>query len=73
MDNDTFTGVLKFFNHGRGYGFIIRDGGGKDMFCPDTGFADPSQVTAVKGGTRVQFKIEQGDVGPQACSVQVIQ
>jgi CspA family cold shock protein len=61
-------GTVKFFNTGKGFGFITPDNGGKDVFvhANDTGGADLHE------GTKVEFDIVQGKKGPQASGVRVI-
>lgn len=61
-------GTVKFFNDGKGFGFISPDDGGKDVFvhANDTGGAD------LKEGTKVEFEVVQGKKGPQASNVRVI-
>ncbi len=62
------TGKVKFFNAGKGFGFITPDGGGKDVFvhANDTGGANLNE------GTKVEFEVVQGKKGPQASNVRVI-
>lgn len=62
------TGKVKFFNAGKGFGFITPDNGGKDVFvhANDTGGAQLNE------GTKVEFEVVQGKKGPQASNVRVI-
>ena len=61
-------GTVKFFNTGKGFGFITPDGGGKDVFvhANDTGGAH------LTDGTKVEFEVVQGKKGPQASNVRVV-
>jgi CspA family cold shock protein len=62
------TGKVKFFNAGKGFGFITPDDGGKDVFvhANDIGGAQLNE------GDKVQFEVAQGKKGPQASNVKVI-
>lgn len=60
-------GTVKWFNPQKGYGFIIQEESGKDLFV---------HHSEVKGGTlaegdKVTFEIGQGRKGPCAVNVQV--
>ena len=65
------TGVVKWFNAEKGYGFISVDGGGNDCFVHYSALVgDGYRELAEK--QRVEFDVVQGQKGPQAESVRVV-
>ena len=64
----TETGTVKWFNEGKGYGFISPDTGGKDLFAH---FKDieGSGFKTLAENQRVQFEVMQGQKGPQASRI----
>jgi CspA family cold shock protein len=61
------VGTVKWFNSGKGYGFIAREGG-PDVFVHFTAIQSEGFRT-LEEGQKVEFTIEQGQKGPQASSV----
>ena len=59
------TGVVKFFNDEKGFGFITPDGGGKDLFVHVSGVENGS----LSENDKVEFEVGEGQKGP--CAVQV--
>ena len=64
------TGKVKWFNGEKGYGFITRDDGDKDVFVHFSAITG-SGFKSLKEGDLVEFEVVQGDKGPQAKDVQV--
>lgn len=64
------TGTVKFFGD-KGYGFIVQDGKGPDVFVHHSAILSDGYRT-LNEGDRVEFSIEQGAKGPQAADVRVI-
>ncbi len=64
------SGTVKFFNVGRGYGFITPDAGGKDVFVHFSAIADEG-FKALDGGARVAFRLVPGRNGHEAADVRV--
>ena len=62
--NSTNSGVVKFFLQEKGYGFILDDVSGKDVFVHFSGTLD-----RIKQGDEVLFDIETGEKGPKAINV----
>lgn len=63
---DTVTGTVKWFNEGKGYGFITPTDGGKDLFAHMKEIVDG---TPLSEGQKVQFEVTQGQKGPQASKI----
>ena len=53
----SITGVVKFFNATKGFGFISPDGGGKDVFVHATA-VERSGIGTLNEGQRVNFEME---------------
>ena len=66
------NGVVKFFNHSRGFGFITPDDGGKDVFVHITAL-EKSGLPALDEGAKVTFETEPDSrgKGPQAVNIQL--
>ena len=65
-------GVVKWFNGEKGYGFIARDNGEKDVFVHFSAISAEGFRT-LREGQRVEFEVVQGDKGPQAQAVEIIE
>jgi CspA family cold shock protein len=62
------TGVVKWFNEQKGFGFIAREGGG-DVFVHYSAIQGQRGFKSLTEGDRVEFSIEQGQKGPAAADV----
>ena len=59
-------GTVKFFNEGKGFGFITPENGGKDVFVHSSAIQGGASL---REGDKVEFDQQQGQKGPQAASV----
>ncbi|SDG25305.1 cold shock protein (beta-ribbon, CspA family) [Klenkia brasiliensis] len=65
-------GTVKWFNAGKGFGFIAPDDGSADVFVHFSAIPDRGGYRELDEGQRVQFTTSQGDRGPQADQVEPI-
>jgi len=64
-------GSVKFFNSGRGYGFITPDDGAKDLFVHFSAIAHEGFKT-LDNGARVAYDVRDGRNGQEAFDVRVV-
>ena len=64
-------GQVKWFNAGKGYGFITRQGGKKDVFVHFSAIQSDGYKT-LNENDQVEFDITDGPKGPQASNVVVL-
>ena len=62
---------MKWFNTEKGFGFIARDGGGKDVFVHISSL-ERSGLTALNEGERVTVDIVEGRKGLEAARVRLV-
>mgnify|MGYP001816339469 CR=1 FL=1 len=62
------TGVVKWFNNAKGYGFVTPDDGEQDVFVHFSAIEMEGYRT-LKEGQRVEFEVEQGPNGLHAHSL----
>jgi CspA family cold shock protein len=59
------TGVVKWFNNAKGYGFVTPDQGDQDIFVHFSAIEMDGYRT-LKEGMRVEFDVEEGPKGLHA-------
>ncbi len=66
------SGIVKFFNTQKGYGFITPDDGGKDVFVHVTA-VERSGIGTLNEGMRISFETEpdKRGKGPKAVELKV--
>ena len=64
-------GTVKWFNNQKGYGFITGEDG-KDVFVHFSGLNMEGFKTLNEGQT-VEYEVTEGEKGPQAVNVTVVQ
>ena len=62
------TGTVKWFNDSKGFGFVTRDDGEKDVFVHHSAIQGEGFKTLAEG-QQVEFTVTQGQKGPQAENV----
>ena len=62
------TGIVKWFNDSKGFGFITPDGGGDDLFAHFSAIAGKG-FKSPKEGQKVSFDVTEGPKGKQASNI----
>ena len=60
-------GTVKFYNEAKGFGFIIQEGSGEEIFVHATGIKEQ-----IREGDTVEFDLENGKKGLTAVNVRVV-
>ncbi|MGD8526194.1 MAG: cold-shock protein [Thioalkalispiraceae bacterium] len=66
------SGIVKWFNNKKGFGFITPEAGGDDVFVHFSAISMDG-FKSLEEGQKVTYEVEQGDKGAQATNVQVSQ
>jgi CspA family cold shock protein len=64
-------GTVKWYNAEKGFGFIVRDSGGKDIFVHATAL-ERTGIMGLAEGQRVAVDMVEGKKGPEATGLRLI-
>lgn len=70
-ETETVEGTVKFFNVEKGFGFVIPDNGGKDVFVSGRTL-ERFGLPALQPNQRVRLQTRMGQKGPMAEHVELI-
>ncbi|MBV8470692.1 MAG: cold-shock protein [Burkholderiaceae bacterium] len=68
----TQTGTVKWFDDGKGFGFITPTDGTKDLFAHHSEIRNNGGFRTLAEGARVEFEVAQGAKGPQASNIRTL-
>jgi cold shock protein len=63
------TGTVKWFSDEKGFGFLVPDDAGKDLFVHHSDIGGDG-FKSLTEGAKVSYDAESGDKGPKAVNVQ---
>ena len=66
------TGIVKWFNNAKGYGFILPDEGSTDVFAHYSAIRMEGYKT-LKAGQTVRFEVEAGPKGMHAIAIEALE
>lgn len=66
------TGTVKWFNNAKGFGFILPEDGGEDLFAHYSSIEMDGYKT-LKAGQAVTFELVQGQKGLHATRIKVVE
>jgi CspA family cold shock protein len=61
-------GTVKFFNAGKGFGFVAPEGGGNDVFVHASAI-EAAGMGALSEGQRISFETQPDAKGPKAVNL----
>ena len=70
--SDILSGVVKWFNDSKGFGFITCESLGCDVFVHHSSIRSDQSRKALNENDAVKFKVEQKDKGPSAIEVELV-
>ena len=65
------TGTVKWFNNAKGYGFILPDGGGEDLFAHFSAIQMEGYKT-LRAGDPVEYEVVEGPKGLHADNIRSV-
>ena len=65
------TGIVKWFNADKGFGFITPEDGSKDVFAHFSAI-NSNGFRSLNENDRVEFETQDGPKGPQAANITVL-
>lgn len=63
------TGIVKWFNESKGFGFISPSDGSADVFVHFSAIVSEGGYRTLAEGQSVKYEVESGAKGPQASNV----
>ena len=66
------SGIVKWFNNAKGFGFILPEDGESDIFAHYSAIVMEGYKT-LKAGQQVQYELIDGDKGRHAANIQPVQ